>query len=110
VRRLQHISTKARVVTLDVVLLLTIGLQWWLVGCWIDCRATGRQGFRRLIPVGIITLSAVTAGGLSPWEWMPAELIATVLVIAAICGWIVMFVMFAAIGVTAATSKIRGHA
>jgi hypothetical protein len=110
VRRLQHISPKARVVTLDVVLVLTIGLQWWLVGRWIDDRALGRQGSRRLIPVGIITLSAVIAAGLSPWETNPAVLIADVPVIAAFCGWIVMFVMFAAAGVTSATSKIRGHA
>jgi len=107
VRIVRPSSVKHRKVVLDLILLGTICVQWWLVCRWMDYRAGSRQGFRRLIPGGIITASIVIAAALSPWQTSPVELIAAVFVVTGFCGWIVMFVLLAASGTRAAVRMIR---
>jgi hypothetical protein len=100
VRVVRDSLVRRRKVSLDLILLGMISVQWWLMGLWIDYRVkTGRQ--RRWIrAAAVITLAEVIAAELAQLSGIP-ELMAAISLLLALLTWHALFTMFAGTGIGA---------
>jgi hypothetical protein len=106
VRFTQDISVKPRIIGLDCLFILTICLQWWALGRWIDSRGSRNKQRRWVIPAAVITLAEGVAAAFSHAEGLP-DLIASLAVILALIAWLVLLGMLVFAGISALIRVFR---
>lgn len=67
-RMSRHLAVKSRVVVLDAVLVAGIGLQWWLIGLWIERRAPLARVLRAM--AGSMTVLGIVMTLVTVIEWL----------------------------------------
>ena len=106
-----YIRLKTRVLFVDGLLALGIFVQWWLVGAWLDQRFTQSKPARRwIIPIAVITVGAIVTALTAFGQQGVAEVVNYFAGMITLLAWIVLIIMFAAVGTGCVIRGIRRQA
>lgn len=88
---------KTRIMLLDILLVLGIAGQWWLVGWRIDrLRDQHKRARRRIVLAVTITISGIVMAVATFARTAPLEFLSAVLSLIALFAWLVLVFIFAA--------------
>jgi hypothetical protein len=103
-----YVRVKTRVILTDCLLALGIFVQWWLVGGWLDQRYTQSRPTRLwTIPIAVITVGGIVMAPTTFGQGVVAEIVNYFAGMIALLAWIVLIVMFAAVGTAWVIRRIR---
>ncbi len=105
------LHVKSRVFLVDCLLALGIFVQWWLVGAWLDQRFTQSKPARRwIIPIAVITVGAIVTALTAFGQRGAAEIVNYCAGMITLLAWMVLIIMFAAVGTGCVIRGIRRQA